>query len=175
MRFQRSFPIMLFLCIAFLAVFNGCKRTTTPPTIGNPAPAFALKDLEGKVVRLSDLAGKVVVIDFWATWCGPCKKATEELESLHRKYRDRGVVVIGISVDKGGDAAAKVKEFANRQGMTYLLLMDDGTAKTAYQVNIIPATFVLDQQHIIRNTYPGFRPGIGGEIETMIEKLLNKP
>jgi peroxiredoxin len=171
MAAKRSGALVALISILFLLAASGCKRTSLPPTIGNPAPAFALKDLDGKVVRLSDLAGKIVVLDFWATWCGPCKQATEELESLHRKFRDRGVVVIGISVDKGGDAAEKVKEFAKRQGMTYLLLMDDGTAKTAYQANVIPATFVLDRQHIIRNTFPGFRPGIGGEIMTTIEKM----
>ena len=172
MRYRRWLPLSVFLCIMLPAMLGSCKRTASlPPTIGNPAPAFALKDIEGRTVRLSDLADKIVVIDFWATWCGPCKKATEELEALHRKFRDRGVVVIGISVDKGGDAAAKVKEFASRQGMSYLLLLDDGTAKAAYQANVIPASFVLDRQHIIRNTYPGFRPGIGGEIGTTIEKL----
>jgi peroxiredoxin len=166
--------LVLTVLIAAAALsMPACKRPATKPALpGNPAPAFALMDLDGRKVRLEDYAGKAVILDFWATWCGPCKKATEELEQIHRKYRDRGVVVIGISVDKGGDAATQVKEFAARQGITYLLLLDDDTTKSSYGVTVIPATFVLDRDHIIRDLYPGFRPGIGSEISHTLDKLL---
>ena len=161
--------------LTFLMSASGCTRNESKPALpGNPAPAFSLRDLEGRSVRLADVAGKAFVVDFWATWCGPCKKASKELEDLHRRYQDRGVVIIGISVDSGGDAAEKVRSFAKEQGLTYLLLLDDGSGsvKKAYSVTRIPTTFVLDRDRIIRDLYPGFRPGLGGDIGRTIDKLL---
>jgi peroxiredoxin len=123
-------------------------------------------------MRLADHAGKVVVLDFWATWCGPCKEAVGELKELQKQFDGRGVVIIGISVDKGGDASAKVREFARQHGITYQLLIDDGSAYRSYGIARIPATFVLDRAHIIRNSYPGFQPGMGRQIALDIGKLL---
>jgi peroxiredoxin len=169
-RYIRSTAAFLLACVL---IVPACTRKETKPALpGNPAPSFSLKDIEGNTIRLEDHAGKVIVIDFWATWCGPCKDATRELEDIHRKFGNRSVVVIGISVDTGGGAAAQVKEFAARQKITYLLLLDDGNAKKAYGVTVVPATYILDRGHIIRDLYPGFRPGIGSEIERTIEKLL---
>jgi peroxiredoxin len=163
---------VLLLLLSFTALLSACEQRQPAALPGNPAPAFSIKDASGAPVRLQDFAGKVVVIDFWATWCGPCKEATKELEGLHRQYGPRGVAVIGISVDKGTDAAAKVQEYVAKSGLTYRLLMDDGSAYKAYGIARIPATVILDRQHIIRETYPGFRPGIGKEIALEIEKYL---
>jgi peroxiredoxin len=112
------------------------------------------------------------VIDFWATWCGPCKEATKELEDLHRRYGSRGVIVVGISIDKGADAATKVREFVTEHGLTYRVIVDDGSAYKAYGITRIPATVILDRQHIIRQSYPGFRSGLGREIALEVEKFL---
>ncbi len=161
------------LLLAAVLSTPGCTPTETKPALpGNPAPPFTLKDPDGRTVRLADLAGRVVVLDFWATWCGPCLKASAELEALHRKYRDRGVVVVGISVDTGGDAAGKVKAFAAAQKLGYLLLLDDNSVKKAYGVTRIPSTFILDRGLIIRDLYPGYRPGLGDDIDRAVGKLL---
>jgi cytochrome c biogenesis protein CcmG/thiol:disulfide interchange protein DsbE len=165
--------IIAALLIAASVSMTGCKEPATKPALpGNPAPAFSLPDMNGGTVRLADHAGTVVVLDFWATWCGPCKEATVELESVQKKYGKQRVAIIGISVDEGPGAAAMVKNYASRQGMTYQILIDDGTAKRAYGVTTVPSTFVLDKNHIIRDRYPGYRPGIGTEIGRDIEKLL---
>jgi len=171
MTISRSMIVGVSL-LAALFILPGCTKPEPPALPGNPAPAFSLVDVNGKPLRLADHAGKVVVLDFWATWCGPCKQAVKEMEDLHRAYGSKGVVVIGISVDTGSDAAARVRAFAAEHGMTYLLAVDDGSVKRRYGAARIPATFILDRQHIIRQTYPGFQEGIGKRIAADMEPLL---
>jgi cytochrome c biogenesis protein CcmG, thiol:disulfide interchange protein DsbE len=153
--------------------FSACTKRESPlPVVGNKAPSFALKDTGGKAVKLSDFSGKLVVIDFWATWCGPCKESSVELEKLYRKYKDRGVVVLGISMDSGSDAVQKVKGYAEKNDLTYLMLMDDGKASDTYRVYSIPATYILDKNQVIVKMYKGYMPGLGDRIAEEIERLL---
>jgi peroxiredoxin len=161
------------LLMVLLFVLPSCAREkTAAPVVGNKAPSFTLKDIDGKAVRLSDFADKVVLVDFWATWCSPCKESMTELEQLHRKYRDRGVVVLGISMDTGGDAASRVRDFANKHHLTYLMLRDDKKTSVSYAVYNIPATYILDRDHRIVKKYPGYKPGLGKLIAAEIERLL---
>lgn len=103
----------------------------------------------------------------------PCRESTTELENLHRKYRDRGVVVLGISMGVGGDAAYRVRDFANKHHLTYLLLMDDKKTSASYAVYNIPETYILDRDHRFVKKYPGYKPGLGDLIAAEIEKLLS--
>jgi peroxiredoxin len=158
-----------------LVILPSCKREGTPlPVPGSKAPLFTLNDTDGKTVRLSDFSGRVVIIDFWATWCGPCKESSLELEKLHRKYKDRGVVVLGISMDEGTSAAQRVKEFAGKYGLTYRMLMDNGKTSGTYGVRNIPATYLLDGNQFVVAMYPGYISGLGEKIADQIEKLLGK-
>jgi peroxiredoxin len=163
---------LVIVLLILAALGCACEQKRAPAVPGNPAPAFNLKDPSGSTVHLRDFAGKVVVIDFWATWCGPCKEATKELEGLHSQYGSRAVVVVGISIDKGADAATKVREFVAEHGLTYRVIIDDGSAYKAYGITRIPATIIIDRQHIIRESYPGYRSGLGKEIALDIEKYL---
>ena len=162
----------LLIAMAFLVV-SACTREEAPrPVPGNKAPQFALKDTTGTSVLLSAFSGKVVLLDFWATWCGPCKESIPEMAELHQRYAERGFVILGISMDEGTGAAERVQEYAERSGIPYRLLLDDGKVSKTYRVRTVPATFLLDQEQVIVESFPGYVPGLGGKLAERIEKLL---
>ncbi len=174
-----SLIAVVFSMVIILA--PSCKKKETPvhkelppPVVGNPAPVFTLKDVGGNNVSLSDFKGKIVVVDFWTTWCSWCKETVRELEKLHRDYKGRDVVFLGVSMDTGDDAGKKVKDFARRYGLTYTMLMDDGSVSRSYEINKIPTTYILDKDHIIRQIYPGYLPGLGKRIAEAIEESLSE-
>lgn len=179
-RFKLALNELIAIIISVTFIFiPSCKKKEaplpkeiTPPVVGNKAPLFILKDINGKTVSLSDFRGRIVIMDFWATWCPPCKESTQELEKIHRKYKDRGVIILGISMDSGGNALKKVKDFANKYNLTYLMLMDDGKASKSYVINTIPTTYILDKDHIIVKMYPGYLNGLGKLIASEIERHL---
>jgi len=168
------------IAVSLILVFiPSCKKKETAinkeitmQAVGNRAPSFMLKDVRGNNVSLSDFKGKVVVMDFWSTWCSWCKETTEELEKLHNKYKDRDVVFLGISMDSGSNAEKKVRNFAQKHYLTYLMLIDDGSASKFYQINKLPTTYILDRDHIIKQIYPGYLPSLGERIAETIEKSL---
>lgn len=111
--------------------------------VGSVAPAFSLKDPSGRTVSLKSLKGKVVVLDFWGTWCQPCLRVMPHLQALHKKYASKGVVVLGIAVaDNEGDPAGYMKRMKYTYG---LLLKGDATAK-AYKAVMLPTVYVIDKQ-----------------------------
>jgi cytochrome c biogenesis protein CcmG/thiol:disulfide interchange protein DsbE len=127
-----------------------------PETAGNPAPSFTLQDLNGKQVSLSDFRGKVVVLDFWATWCPPCVKEIPHFIELYEQYKDKGFAMVGISVDREG--VSVVKSFAGKHRINYPILMTDGQVDKAYGgITGIPTTFVIDRAGNIRQKYVGYR------------------
>jgi len=110
----------------------------TPPRRAKP---FALPTLEGKTVRLADFRGKVVFLNFWATWCPACREEMPSMERLHREFKDRGLVVLAVDLEESGDAVAKfMKEF----GLTFPALLDrDGRVRDSYAVRFIPTTYLV--------------------------------
>jgi thiol-disulfide isomerase/thioredoxin len=110
-----------------------------------PAPAFALKTFDGKWVRLSDLKGRPVVLDFWATWCRPCRTSMPHLDELQKRYGHQGLVVIGLSVDEGSQA--QVRRFAQSLGVTFRLGMANDHVLDDYgPIRFLPTTFFIDRQ-----------------------------
>jgi peroxiredoxin len=118
-----------------------------------PAPDFALQDADGKTIRLSEYKGKVVLLDFWATWCGPCKIEIPWFMEFQRKYKDRGFTVIGVSMDDGWQV---VKPFVEEFKMNYpVVLGDDETAAKFGNVEVLPTTFIIDKEGRIVEMHKG--------------------
>jgi len=120
------------------------------------APEFALPNLKGETVRLSDFRGQVVIVDFWATWCGPCRMEIPHLKELVRKYGDKGFNVIGVSMDDAG--AEVVRPFVRQLEISYPVLIGDAyTARRYGGVNALPTTFLIDRQGRVVKKYIGYR------------------
>jgi len=125
------------------------------------APEFALNDLEGNKVKLSDYRGKVVIIDFWATWCGPCRKGIPDFVELQETYGEDKLAILGINLDQGNpeEVLAMVKKFANQYEINYPVLMANPYVVNAYGgITSIPTTFIVDKEGFVRNGVLGYRP-----------------
>ena len=142
------------------------KRLTS-----KPAPDFQLERLSGATVTLSDLKGKVVLLNFWATWCGPCREEMPHLAKLYEKYRDQGLEILAITTDEKSDRA-KVAPFVEKYGLTFPVLYDEGIAD-AYGVNGMPSTVYVDAQGRTRYQTTGFYgDDTTREQEVVIKELL---
>ncbi len=116
------------------------------PTAADPtAPGFALRDLDGKTLRLSEYKGHPVVLDFWATWCQPCRASMPHLNAVQERFGPKGLVVIGVSVDDGGPQ--RVRSFADHLGIRFRLAMADERVLDQYgPIRSIPTTFFIDRK-----------------------------
>ena len=125
-------------------------------SIGQPAFDFELKDSKGKTVKLSDFKGKVVVLDFWATWCPPCRKEIPGFVTLHNTYQEKGVEVVGVSLDRSW---APVEPFMREYRISYTILLGDQKLTEMYGgFTGIPTTFIIDRNGIIRDVHTGYMP-----------------
>jgi peroxiredoxin len=143
---------MKFALLALLALpFIGLRADPVPP---KPAPGWTLKDLDGKDVRFDAFKGKVVVLDFWATWCPPCVGEVPRFVGLQRKYAQDGLVVVGVSVDSNGPGP--VRAFATKHGVNYPMLMANDQIISAFGgVDSFPTTYIIDREGKIRDRKVG--------------------
>lgn len=138
--------------------------------LGKHAPDIALTDVQGSLKRLSDQKGKVVLVDFWASWCGPCRKANPALLKLYSKYRQNGFEIFGVSID---DDKAAWKKAITRDKITWIQVNDregwDGPAATAYKIEQIPTSYLLDKSGTIVAVDPSHE-----DLEKKVVELLKK-
>lgn len=118
-----------------------------------PAPDFRLPKLEGGISSLADFSGRVVLLDFWATWCKDCREEMPTLDRLHRQLKDRGFSVVAISLDEDGRRA--VAPLVSRHDLTYPVLLADRNISIAYRVRGLPTAFLLDQKGVVIRRYVG--------------------
>jgi thiol-disulfide isomerase/thioredoxin len=119
-----------------------------PPLLPRPAPAFVVEMLEGGDKALADLRGKIVLVDFWATWCKPCLETMPRLQKLYSAYSDRGFEVLGISIDDDKDRVKKVKRIVDKLGISYPISLDAKQTPAWHQLKVkaIPAMYLLDRE-----------------------------
>lgn len=141
---------------------------------GTPAPDWTLKDGDGKSHSLKDYKGKVVLIDFWATWCGPCVAMMPAIGRIHEKYADQGVEVVGIHCWASNDAPEPV-DFFKKKGHTYQLLLDGDSVATAYNVTGIPTFYLIGPDGKVRFAASGGGGGMEATLRKKIEEILSEP
>jgi len=146
------------------------ESSDTGTTEGKLPPAFDLPDLDGNRMTLADFAGKVVVLDLWATWCPPCRQEIPFLVELYEENKDAGLVVVGIGLDDGG--AGALKPFVEQNGVTYTILVGNRDVGQAYKLQGIPTTFVLDRDGRIAAKHLGFRPSDADVMREEVARLL---
>jgi peroxiredoxin len=170
MKRQLSIKIIASTSMALLFLFMGCQNDVDAwPT----APHFRLQDLSGNRVTLEQFKGKVVLLDFWATWCPPCRKSIPELVELHRKYNTKGVVILGVSMDDPLQVNDQyLKKFIKKHKINYMIMRANQQITLDYfsggQIGI-PTMFVIDQKGKVRDKMVGFSPG---KLERTIRALL---
>ncbi len=136
-----------------IAAGVGARAEPVAPT---PAPAWKLKDVKGKTVSSEDFKGKVVVLDFWATWCPPCREEIPGYIALQKKYGKDGLVIVGVSVDDGERASEMVQLFIKKVGVNYPIVMGDADVAQSFGgIEMYPTTFIIDREGKIRDRKVG--------------------
>ena len=163
----------LWSAALFMAAFwtRTSFSATESKTAAVPAPAWKLQDVNGKTISASDFQGKVVVLDFWATWCPPCRAEIPGFIELQKEFSKEGVAVIGVSVDNSDEVTA-VRKFAERFGINYpVALADQKTVRDFSGVDSIPTTFIIDRSGRIVSRHVGFTEK--ADLEKEIKPLLH--
>src|SRR3989338_8103081 len=150
------------------ALGGGGGRRVGPPV---EAPDFSLAALDGGDVRLSELRGRVVVMEFWATWCGPCRYSSPSLEVMYRKYRDRGVTILLVNQ---AESPEEIRAWAEGRFTAPMLLDAQQAVARQYRVTGLPTLFIIDQQGMIRYHEAGDGGGVGGGLEPRLEGFFGE-
>ena len=137
-----------------------------------PAPDFTLKSLDGPNLRLAEQRGRVVLVNFWATWCGPCKQEMPHLNRLYDKYRASGFVLLGVNVDEDARQAAGT---AAKLGVRFPVLFDaEKSVSRLYDLQSMPATVLIDRDGRVRYLHRGYRDGLEASYEQQIRELVKE-
>ena len=140
--------------------------------VGQPAPDFALRSMQGPSMRLSEHLGEVVIINFWATWCGPCRQEMPLLDELYGKYQRAGLVMLSVNIDENAEPAI---EMARTLKISYPVLFDTRKAVSrAYDVSAMPVTVLVDRAGVVRYVSEGYKPGYEKRYTEKLRELLNE-
>ena len=147
---------------------------TRPLTDGIVAPAFSLKRLNGNETHLADYSGQVILLNFWATWCMPCRQEMPAIELLWQQYREKGLVVVGVSNDDIGKQK-RVLTFIKKMNLSFPILLDDeSTVSNLYDVSGIPVSYLIGRDGILIAKIVGTREWDSQEAFSLVENLLKK-
>ena len=161
----RNFLLVLTCLIAWSGVAESA-------TISGPAPNFTLKSLSGKNIKLSELTGNVVLINFWASWCGPCRQEMPLLNAIHNKYKPLGFTVLGVNVE---EQVANAKSFISERPVGFPILLDSkNRVSKLYKVIAMPTTVVIDRDGKIRFIHLGYQAGDEAKYRKMVKTLVRE-
>ena len=140
--------------------------------LSSSAPDFTLRSVGGKNLRLQEQRGQVVLVNFWATWCGPCRQEMPHLNALYDKYRSSGFVLLGVNIDDDPKAAA---DLATKLGVRFPVLLDtDKRVSKVYDMSAMPATLLIDRDGRVRHIHRGYREGVERTYEEQVRGLLRE-
>ena len=164
--FKSAFIVSLTLLFATTTTYAASEK------ISGKAPNFTLKSRSGKNIKLSELRGEVVMINFWASWCGPCRQEMPLLEKIHKKYKRLGFTLLGVNVEENSNDA---KNYLKDVKVTFPILFDR-TQKTSelYNVSAMPTTVLIDRNGNKRFLHKGYKPGYENDYKKQIKKLLRE-
>jgi cytochrome c biogenesis protein CcmG/thiol:disulfide interchange protein DsbE len=157
---------------AFVLALTNVSSARAEVKPGQPASDFAGATLGGSSIKLSSLRGKVVLVDFWASWCEPCKKELPLLDKLAPRLRARGIEIVTVNIDED---RAKAADFMRSHGL-HLTVVPDATKKivAAWEPPKMPSSFVVDKAGVVRSVHGGFEPGDESKLESELTSLVGK-
>ncbi|HEY3633862.1 MAG TPA: TlpA disulfide reductase family protein [Caldimonas sp.] len=167
-RLARSVRALRVAAVAVAAVLAGTASSAIAPQA--TAPDFTLHAMSGPNLRLKEQRGRVVMVNFWATWCGPCRQEMPQLNRLYEKYKSSGFVLLGVNVD---DDTSKAAEVAAKLGVTFPVLLDtDKSVSKLYDLSTMPSTVIIDREGKVRYVHRGYLSGYEDNYEKQIRELL---
>jgi len=162
--------IRRLLCAAPLLICAAASASPVQPSL--LAPDFTLRSMGGPNLRLNEQRGRVVMVNFWATWCAPCRQEMPHLVKLYDKYRDAGFVLLAVNIDDNARAAT---DLATKMGLTFPVLLDTDKAVTRlYDMGTMPATVIIDREGRVRHLHRGYREGYELSYEQQVRALLKE-
>ncbi|HSB95569.1 MAG TPA: TlpA disulfide reductase family protein [Spongiibacteraceae bacterium] len=157
--------------LAILALIFGIAHAASG-SAADAAPDFALKSTHGDNLRLSEHRGEVVLLNFWASWCGPCRQEMPILNTLHQRYNKLGFSVIGVNVDKDSNLADKLLKDIP---VTFTVLLDNtGAVSSSYNISAMPTSVLIDRDGNMRFLHKGYKPGYEQDYENEIKELIRE-
>lgn len=167
-----SFAVIALLATAWVNAGTGDNEIEK--LVGKPLSKITMKSTSGNSFTNADFKGKVVLIDFWATWCGPCVKASPIMQKLHVEFKDKGLIVIGANTFEEDSSGAPAKEYAAEHKYTYLFTYDNDALAKKWGIQGIPTFVLVDSTGKVAKTYTGFGDSSEKEMRDAIKKLLPK-
>jgi peroxiredoxin len=168
-RSQIQKPLTVLILAGLMLVACGQAVAAKQPPM---APDFTLKSREGVNIKLSELRGQVVMVNFWASWCGPCRQEMPLLQQLYDRYQSLGFSLLGVNVDEDKTAADKM---LSDIPVSFPILYDSRSqVSKEYQVKAMPSTFIVDRDGRIRYLHKGYKPGYENDYQEQIRELLRE-
>jgi cytochrome c biogenesis protein CcmG, thiol:disulfide interchange protein DsbE len=163
--------LQLALAVFAATAFLGAHGVLADSTLGQPAPALVIEELNGKTFDLAAQRGKVIIVNFWATWCSPCRKEMPALDAFYRRYHSKGLEMIGLSADRPHDRSEVIKVM---QSFSYpAAMLDDAKSDGFDDPNALPVTYVVDAQGVIRAKFtPDEKPVTEQSLAAAVFPLL---